>query len=452
MLKNTIIPSIQYRFGSSDSLDFSSICEFISLGYFIGDKTYFKELKQALPATNFEVDGNQIIKSQEYFKWHYSPSERSFDELYDEFVSILEGSVGKAGENVIIPISGGLDSRTLVLAASRLQKNIVGYSYRFDNGWDETKYGLEIAKHFGFQFRDFSVKSGVLWDYIDKIAQRNQCYSEFTHARQFAFYEILKSEFKGTFLLGHGGDLFFDQMNVSESLSMNQQKEEIFKRMVKPSCLNLAQKLWEVWGISGSFNNHLKESLNNAYESINIENVNAHFRAFKSKYYVPRWTCTNLEIFNDFGPVCLPYFGDDMCKFICTVPESILAGRKLQIEYIKRNSAFLTSMEWESNKPFNLNNYKWNKSPYNLPYRALNKLKRSLNSTKYIQRNWELQFLGKNNENQLTERIFSLSELIDSKILSQSIGNFKNEPKNNFHAITMLLTLAQFQKQFIEKR
>jgi hypothetical protein len=449
---NEIIPKKQFRFGIYDELDKESICQFMSMGYFLGDKTYFKGLKQILPATEFELLGGKIMNSEEYFSWHYNPKYRPFDEIYEEFVSLLENSVDNASENVVIPISGGLDSRTLVVAALKLKKNILGYSYHFKGGWNESKYGKSMSKKFGFDFTSFEVQEGMLWNYVDELSIRNQCYSEFTHPRQYAFYEELKSQFSGTFLLGHGGDLFFDHMNVSEKLSIHDQETEIFNRMVKPSGYAIAAKLWQEWGISDSFHEYLSNQISQAYNSIHINNVNAHFRAFKSKFYVPRWTCTNLEIFNDFGAVKLPYFEDEMCKFICGVPEEVLAGRQLQIEYIKRNNPLLAKLEWESNKPFNLYNYKRNKVPINLPYRGFHKFKRALSFTKYIQRNWELQFLGEQNFLKLSQRIFQLDGLIDRNILDQELINFKRNPKQYFHSITMLLTLAQFNIQFFEEK
>ena len=49
----------------------------------------------------------------------------------------------------------------------------------------------------------------------------------------------------------------------------------------------------------------------------------------------------------------------------------------------------LAKITWQSQKPFNLYNFTYNKSPYNLPYRIVDKVKRNLNPQKYIQRNSE---------------------------------------------------------------
>src|SRR5690606_38601732 len=101
-----------------------------------------------------------------------------------------------------------------------------------------------------------------------------------------------------------------------------------------------------------------------------------------------------------------PYYDNRLCEFICSVPEKYLAGRQIQIEYLKMRNPDLAKISWQSHKPFNLYNYHLNKMPYNLPYRVVDKMKRTLNAKKYIQRNWELQFLGDQNEKHLKKWLF----------------------------------------------
>ena len=85
-----------------------------------------------------------------------------------------------------------------------------------------------------------------------------------------------------------------------------------------------------------------------------------------------------------------------------------MANRQIQIEYIKQNNPQVAQVTWQDHRPFHLFNYQKNKAPYNLPYRIKDKLKRVLNEQmgkKFIQRNWELQFLGQENEKKLLSYI-----------------------------------------------
>ena len=143
-----------------------------------------------------------------------------------------------------------------------------------------------------------------------------------------------------------------------------------------------------------------------------------------------------------------------MCEFICSVPEKYLAGRQIQIEYIKRRNPKIAKIEWQQHRPFNLYNYKLNKVPYNLPYRVYGKLLRTINPQKFIQRNWELQFLGEQNEQHLEEYLFKnqkMNEIIPSEVVSTIYSKFqKGDSVYYSHPLSMLLTLSLFFKDKYE--
>src|SRR5690606_2204410 len=126
-------------------------------------------------------------------------------------------------------------------------------------------------------------------------------------------------------------------------------------------------------------------------------------RAYKTTQWAHRWTTTNLSVFEAAHPITLPYYDNRMCQFVCSVPEAYLADRRLQIAHLKQDRA-LANITWQSQNPYNLNNFHRNKTPFNLPHRVLNKSKRQINTLigrPYIQRNWELQFLGIENAKHL---------------------------------------------------
>ena len=53
--------------------------------------------------------------------WYYEPKNISFNEAVMEFTDIFENiiNVNTNGENIILPLSGGLDSRTLATALKK---------------------------------------------------------------------------------------------------------------------------------------------------------------------------------------------------------------------------------------------------------------------------------------------------------------------------------------------
>src|SRR5690606_4821348 len=183
--------------------------------------------------------------------------------------------------------------------------------------------------------------------------------------------------------------------------------------------------------LEGDFYDYLYERLKTLLQKVNIpKSANAQIRAFKSLYWAPRWTSVNLSVFENERPISLPYYDNRMCEFICSVPEKYLSGRQIQIEYLKMRNPKLAAITWESQKPFNLYNYQYNKIPYNVSYRVWNKAKRSLSAKPYIQRNWELQFLGTENEKQLEKRLFdnpNMKAFISEDLTKVFYQKFKQE-------------------------
>ena len=85
--------------------------------------------------------------------WYYDPRNISFDDAVEEFTHIFENLISSNLKNkkIILPLSGGLDSRTLA-SALRNSDNVSAYSYEFLGGIKETKYAKKICEEMGWPF------------------------------------------------------------------------------------------------------------------------------------------------------------------------------------------------------------------------------------------------------------------------------------------------------------
>ena len=254
------------------------------------------------------------------------------------------------------------------------------------------------------------------------------------------------------FNLGHWGDVLFDDMKIPDDLSIDEQVKVISKKIIKKGGLELAEALWKSWKLEGNFEPYLTNRIQSLLLQIGIkESANAQIRAFKSLYWATRWTNTNLSVFESVRPITVPYFDNRMCEFICTVPEKYLAGRQIQIEYLKLRMPALAKITWQDHRPFNLYNFGYNRNPYNLPFRIFDKIKRILAPKKHIQRNWELQFLGKKNDEALQKRLFDnpqFVKFIDTNLVRDFYKKFKEIDDVTYsHPVSMLLTLSVFCTQ-----
>ncbi len=73
----------------------------------------------------------------------------------------------------------------------------------------------------------------------------------------------------------------------------------------------------------------------------------------------------------------------------------------------------------------------------------------------FVQRNWELQFVGKENAKHLEERLFKdlcFTKLVDRDIVEKHYELFQNKDQVFYsHSISILLTLSLFAKKELNK-
>lgn len=440
---------------ASHELHYESICVFVAAGFFLERDSFYKDEQVLQPGADYVLDADGTIKKQtSYFEWFHKPRDISFNTALDEFTDLFETIVKEqTGSNmVLLPLSGGLDSRSQAVALKHLNADVHSYSYSFAGGFKEHKISEQIAKACDFRFDPFIIPPNYLWDVIDDAANINQSYSEFTHPRQMAVLEEFK-KMQGEFSLGHWGDVLFDRGIAKKDAHLSE-LDLIYKKVIKKGGLAVANALWKSWNLEGNFEDYLKSRIQTLLDQIDIADKGAKIRAFKSLYWAPRWTSVSLSFFKAVHPVQLPYYDDRMCQFICEIPEAYLADRKLQIAYIKNRNPKVAAIPWQDHMPYNLYNYHKNKWPHNLPYRITNKIKhetQGLLGKKYVQRNWELQFLGGQNDENLRSYLYQPEFLnfVGKDVVDTLYQNFKTEdPVFYSHAVSMLLTLSVWNSKF----
>ncbi len=431
----------------NNDLDLRSIAEWIACGFFLGDKNFTK--------FKYEQENHFSYRS----KWYYEPRNISFQNAVEEFAHIFETLISKniINKKIILPLSGGLDSRTIA-SALRNSNNIVTYSYEFIGGVKETKYAKRISDEMGWPFFNYLIPKGYLWEKIEELAEINLCQSDFIHPRQMAVIDRL-SKLGDLIISGQWGDVLFDLPKLRKKENLDNQARFLFNKIVKPGGLELSNQLWDKWGFSGKFEVVLFNRIKELLSEIKIENPSRRVQAFKSIHWAQRWANPNLNIFSNSCELFLPYYNSKICKFICTIPDDYLRDRKIQIKYIKDTSSYLAKIPWEV-YDLNLYNYKYFNSLY-FPRRVYRFLLRNFNekilkTPSIIQRNWELQFLGSENSKYLEYWLFEkkiINEIVPLDLINNFYEKFQTGNQVIFsHPISMLLTLSVWCEKFWKRK
>jgi len=428
-------------------IDLPSIAEWIACGFFLDDKNFTKQKYGR--GENYNCQQN----------WYYEPRNISFKSAVEEFTHIFETLILGNIENkkIILPLSGGLDSRT-VASALRNKDNITTYSYEFTGGVKETKYAKKISKEMGWPFYNYLIPKGYLWGKIEKLAEINLCQSDFTHPRQMAVIHQI-SKLGNLIISGQWGDVLFDLPKLSKRETLDNQAWFLFNKIVKPGGLALSNKLWDEWGFIGKFEKILFNRIKGLLSEIKIDNPSRRVQAFKSMHWAHRWANPNLNIFSSKCELFVPYYENAICEFICSTPDYYLQDRKIQIKYLQNTSPGLAKIPWQL-YDLNLYNYKYFNNFY-FPRRLYRFLKRNvnekiLNKPPIIQRNWELQFLGSENSKYLEHWLFGkkiLNDIVPSDLINKFYQKFLTENQVVFsHPVSMLLTLSVWCEKFWKRK
>ena len=144
--------------------DNGAISEIKLIGSCIEDKTLIKEIKQVKTANYAQIDLDidpVFFVQNEYFNYRKDSSFLSklstkelLKELDDVFVKTFKQLIKFAdGRKIVVPLSGGLDSRLIVYFLHRLKyKNVLCFTYGKPNNW-EANVSQNVAERAGFEWK-----------------------------------------------------------------------------------------------------------------------------------------------------------------------------------------------------------------------------------------------------------------------------------------------------------
>ena len=345
--------------------------------------------------------------------------------------------------NVALPISGGLDSRMLAGVTSSVNDastRLWAYSYGYNPKSIETRIAGRIASSLNISFGECVVPD-YLFSKIDIIADSVDLFQYVDGTRQACMEDVLE-EHADMVIGGHWGDVWMDNMNVSDGPNglYAAYKKKIIKKgsdwLLSEVCAShLPDPEQYVKG-------HFEDALG---ELKHINDPEMKFRAYKTNNWSFRWTLASIRMYQAGAFPVLPFYDKYVADSILSIPAEMHLGRKFQINYIKHFHPQLAGITWQEYGR-NLYSYKYfnNRS---IAYRAFNKLSRSISGAKPITRNWELFYLHPEGKAKLEQALFYpiFNEIVPEKKVRELLNTFYRDPSGaNGYTVSMLHTFAQF--------
>lgn len=433
---------------SSRKLDWEAITTFFAFGFFLDDRTYYQDIRILLPGSLYRFSGEgELLEHRKYLNWNHQVNySRSYSETIDEYHTLLQQAVRRcsADVNVLLPISGGLDSRSIA-AVMPSGGEVSSYSYGYTSDSIETHIASQIAKARDFTFTSHVI-SPYLFERLAEIIEVLHGSQDVTQARQASISDWLKSHGDAV-LTGLWGDVWCDQMGLADGLPAGETLVSFaIKKLEKRGNRWLIEKI-----SSNQLGEHSTEALLKDLVGLEldklgfIDDLDFRLKIYKTTHWAFRWSNASLRAFEMGATPRIPYYDVDLVNFFCTVPTAFVRERRLQIDHLKRYAPDLARIRWQQTDTnlYRISYSKW----ANLPRRAYNKIRRTLTNERPIQRNWEVQFLSaegrRNLERWLLKPNLRIHEFVSPSEISTLLTEFYNAPQAaNGYTVSMLLTFA----------
>jgi asparagine synthase (glutamine-hydrolysing) len=454
---------------SQRKLDWTGLAGFFGFGFFPGDRTFFEDLRILRPASHYVFDERgRLVRQERTWDWRHTPDgSRSYEDTVAQFAQLFHQVMDDATrqERVAVPVSGGLDSRSTVAAITRGERplpaglNLWAYSYSYRSGPPETEIARRVANARGLPFEAYEIQP-YLFDQMDRILAWTEGFQDVALARQAYVRDEIAAQADGL-VAALWGDVWLDDMGLAgqpasgldESIVQAYTLAYTLKKMRKRGGEWLLDRLVapQLKGLSPA---ELLESLvaEELRPLAHITEPDFRLKAFKTEQWSFRWSLCPVRVFQSAAEPSLVFYDTRLADFFCTLPAEHVAGRRLQIDYLKRYAPDLARIPWQAYDAdlFTYQHY----NTWLLPRRALKKAWRSLTGKSLIERNWEVQLLGEAGRAGLHDWLLrpglKLHEYLLPERLTELLEAFYRPPLDPGcgYTVSMLLTFSAWLERY----
>jgi asparagine synthetase B (glutamine-hydrolysing) len=148
------------------TIDIEGVINFLGSGYCFGERTLLKDI-QLIPQGCAMTYEGQRVSFHRYWEYNVSPAENSFDELTERLYQTVGNAFHKNIGNekkVVIPVTGGLDSRTMAGLADQKGLQIFGFTIG-SPGSRDLRYGGRIGKKVCFYHETLPLSTDYVAEY-----------------------------------------------------------------------------------------------------------------------------------------------------------------------------------------------------------------------------------------------------------------------------------------------
>ena len=336
-------PKIQplIEWGAKKTIRKDAIYDFFSFGFLLGEKTFFKDIYQLPPASILEKTKNETTLTQYWdYKFDYTNNgTRPKKELIDELGKIWEKSVERRiskGEKIIVPLSGGYDSRAILAAVLKYtpKENITTFTFG-EKGSFDFEIGKLIAEKacvkneiLGVEKEDFEVQNRISFKDTEGMIDATPYCAIKEYQKLKKYGDQIWSGFMGGEIMG---SLVMPKMmnyRLKSKKDYEHAKNLIFswrirynEKIIKKLCSPLLKNLPD---IRDSFNQTMKD-----IDKIDSKQFIDYCTTWLYKYEEWNYTSFCVLRFQNLYEYPIPFLDYDLVDFMLKIPPKLRLNKDL---------------------------------------------------------------------------------------------------------------------------
>ena len=387
---------------SSGARDWVATTGFCAFGFYPADRTPYEDVRILRPATHvvFDEAGSQVGERRTW-DWSHDPDHRATDDdLVDAFAEVWRSTLARqaGGRRVVVPVSGGLDSRTVLAGlvapdGSSPAAAVQAFTYGWAGDSPEIGIARRVAAARGLVATE-QVVGPYLFDRLDDVVGAVEGFQALSVSRQAGASGRLAT-LGDRVVGGHWGDVWFDTTagRGAPSSAPGDLVEPAFRTFAKRGRAWLLDHVCRPHLGGRDPEDLLREVLRAELERLpDLGDPDLQLKALKTEQWSFRWTLASTRAYHLARPTLLPFYADDVVDLFLRVPSERLAGRRLQIAYLCRHHPDLARVRWQDTGR-SLLDRPW-EAPLALTRRAVAKGVRTARRRPVVERNWEVQYLA----------------------------------------------------------
>ncbi len=454
--------SICSREGISKQPDVQALADFIFLGFVLDERTFLEEIRLLPPASILTLS-EKGISIDRYWDYSFNTgNDRQANEVeyLDKFWEIIQRAVEKrlAGRSdVILPVSGGLDSRTMAgcLVKSHYPGRISAVSYGHRECYDVV-YGRRIAKRLGLNHTFFPIGSDYLKRYAEKFVKITDGTISCLNAHTMIFHEAFEGRDSLSILTGFLGDVLTGT-NFDKSWESLSEEDLIWKTFEVPAghlagLATLARKEFYERMLDGTVNG-IRKHFDSAPGADPFYKMHHLTLSQRQRRYV----AFNLYGYESLATVLSPFTDNDFIEFVLGLPKEMLNGQGLYKKMIVKFLPEVASVEYNKTRlPLNASDlrkglhWRWERLVRNPLVRATIGRKYARMNDNYLNTDQAIRTRSRDFVIKHIKNNPFLAEYFNMDRVHQMLDDHMNGKSNEYGKITALLTLALWSKMFVE--